>query len=136
VYRHFPTKEALFEAVVTARLADLLADARSRTGSADPGAAIFGFLQKIAEDAAVKRDLPDAITVTGSLRSELTAALDVLLQRAQQAGAVRADITAGEVIVLLKSLFNAMREVPAGELDRAGPDRLLAVITDGLRQPR
>jgi AcrR family transcriptional regulator len=134
VYRHFPTKEALFEAVVTARLADLLADARSRGSSANPGAAFFGFLQKLADDAAVKRDLPDAMTVTGPLRSELTAALDVLLQRAQDAGTVRADVTTGEIIVLLKSLFNAMREDPAGELNPAMPDRLLAVITDGLRQ--
>lgn len=32
VYRHFPTKEALFEAVVTARVVDLIADARERRG--------------------------------------------------------------------------------------------------------
>jgi AcrR family transcriptional regulator len=133
VYRHFPTKEALFEAVVTARLADLLADGRSRASAANPGAAFFGFLQKIVDDAAVKRDLPDAMTVPGSLRTELTAALDVLLQRAQRAGAVRADITTGDIIVLLKSLFSAMREDPAGELSPATPERLLAVITDGLR---
>lgn len=134
VYRHFPTKDALFEAVVTARLADLLADARSRASSANPDAAFFGFLQKVADDAADKRDLPDAMTVTGSLRSELTAALDVLLRRAQRTGTVRADISTGEIIVLLKSLFNAMREDPADELNPAMPDRLLAVITDGLRQ--
>lgn len=135
VYRHFPTKEALFEAVVTARLADLLADARSRASSADPGAAFFGFLQKVADEGAVKRDLPDAITVAGPLQSELAAALDVLLRRAQRAGTVRVDITTAEVIVLLKSLFNAMRENPGGELNSAMPHRLLAVITDGLRQP-
>src|ERR1700741_2859748 len=35
VYRHFPAKEALFEAVVAARLADLLEDARERAGAAD-----------------------------------------------------------------------------------------------------
>jgi AcrR family transcriptional regulator len=133
VYRHFPTKQALFEAVVNARLADLVADARGRAVSSDPGAAFFGFLQKIADQAAVKRDLPDAISVTGSLRSELIGALDVLLQRAQRAGTVRADITATEIVVLLKSMFNAMRESPAGELDRAMPDRVLAVICDGLR---
>src|SRR5579863_5644781 len=42
VYRHFPAKEALFEAVATARVQDLLADARARTDSADPGSAFFG----------------------------------------------------------------------------------------------
>jgi len=39
VYRHFPAKEALFEAVVTARIEDLAADARARAGASDPGEA-------------------------------------------------------------------------------------------------
>src|SRR5580704_16170247 len=37
VYRHFPAKEALFEAVVTARITDLVTDARARAGAADAG---------------------------------------------------------------------------------------------------
>jgi AcrR family transcriptional regulator len=136
LYRHFPTKEALFEAVVTARLEDLIADARGRAGSADPGAAFFGFLEKIAGEAAAKRDMPDAITITGSLQSDLHAAVGTLLHRAQQAGAVRAGITIGDLIVLLKSLFSTMPKVSAGEPDPAMRSRLFAVITDGLRQPR
>ena len=39
VYRHFPAKEALFEAVVTSRVEDLLSDARARADSGDPGGA-------------------------------------------------------------------------------------------------
>jgi AcrR family transcriptional regulator len=136
VYRHFPTKEALFEAVVTAQFADLITDAQGRADSADPGAAFFGFLEKITGTASAKRDLPDAITIAGSLQSDLRAALDVLLHRAQQAGAVRAGITTGDLIVLLKSLFNSTRDVPPGDQDPAMHGRLLAVITDGLRQPR
>ncbi len=31
VYRHFPTKEALFQAVITVRIEDLIADAQART---------------------------------------------------------------------------------------------------------
>src|SRR6201993_5602883 len=52
VYRHFPSKEALFEAVVTARITDLVSDARARTDADDPGAAFFGFLARIAGEAA------------------------------------------------------------------------------------
>src|SRR5437016_445533 len=63
VYRHFPAKEALFEAVVAARVADLVADARRRSQAADPGAAFFGFLARVGEEPRVKRDLPDAIAV-------------------------------------------------------------------------
>ena len=93
VYRHFPAKEALFEAVVTARITDLVSDARARADAADPGEAFFGFLARIAGEAAAKRDLPDAISIAGSLREDLFAALDLLLRRAQQAGAVRAGIS-------------------------------------------
>jgi len=137
VYRHFPTKEALFEAVIAARLADLVADARDRASWADPEAAFFGFLETVAGEAAAKRDLPDAIAIAGSLQRDLRTALEVLLQRAQQAGAVRAGITAGDLIVLLKGLFTALREAQAGDdPDPAMRDRLAQVITDGLRQPR
>ena len=47
VYRHFPAKEALFEAVVTARITDLVNEARVRADAADPGEAFFGFLTRM-----------------------------------------------------------------------------------------
>ena len=102
VYRHFPAKEALFEAVVTARITDLVSDARARADAPHPGEAFFGFLARIAAEAAAKRDLPDAISIAGSLREDLFAALDLLLRRAQQAGAVRDGIKTSDLIVLLK----------------------------------
>jgi len=68
VYRHFPAKEALFEAVVTVRVQDLVADARARADASDPGRAFFGFLARITAESAAKRDLPDAISIAGSLR--------------------------------------------------------------------
>jgi AcrR family transcriptional regulator len=132
VYRHFPTKEALFEAVVTARLQDLVADARARADASDPRSAFFGFLGRIAAESAAKRDLPDAISIEGSLRDELNAALDLLLQRAQQAGAVRADVRTPDLIVLLKGLFASLANVS----DPARRDLVFAVLADGLRPPQ
>jgi AcrR family transcriptional regulator len=132
VYRHFPTKEALFEAVVAARLRDLVNDARARADSSDPGGAFFGFLARVAAESAAKRDLPDAISVAGSLRDELNAALELLLQRAQRAGAVRADVRTPDLIVLLKGLFASLADVS----DSVQRDLVFAVLADGLRQPR
>jgi AcrR family transcriptional regulator len=132
VYRHFPTKEALFEAVVAARLQDLVTDARTRADASDPGGAFFGFLGRVAAESAAKRDMPDAISVEGSLRDELNAALDVLLRRAQRAGAVRADVRTPDVILLLKGLFASL----AGISDPAQRDLLFAVLADGLRPSR
>ena len=132
VYRHFPTKEALFEAVVAARLQDLVTDARARADSSDPGDAFFGFLGRIAAESVAKRDMPDAISVESSLRDELNAALDALLRPAQQAGAVRADVRTPDLIVLLKGLFASLADVS----DPARRDLLFAVLADGLRPSR
>jgi AcrR family transcriptional regulator len=134
VYRHFPSKEELFEAVVTARVQDLVRDARSRARDPDPGRAFFGFLDQIREEAAAKRDLPDAIAIAGSLQEELHAALTDLLRRAQEAGAVRPDITTADLIVLLTGLLRSINDAASGT---AGPDltdRLLSVVADGLRR--
>jgi AcrR family transcriptional regulator len=133
VYRHFPSKEELFAAVVTARVQDLAADARSRARDPDPGRAFFGFFDQIRGEAAAKRDLPDAIAIAGSLQEDLHAALDALLRRAQDAGAVRPDITTPDLVILLKGLLRSISEAPPGTADPDLSDRLLAVVTDGLR---
>ena len=132
VYRHFPTKEALFEAVVTVRVQDLVDDARARADASDPGGAFFGFLARVAAESAAKRDLPDAISIAGSLREDLNAAVDVLLRRAQQAEAVRADVRTPDLIVLLKGLFASLGDIS----DPARRDLVFAVLADGLRPSR
>ena len=132
VYRHFPAKEALFEAVVAARVEDLVADARARADAGDAGAAFFGYLARIAEESAAKRDLPDAISIAGSLREDLHAALDLLLRRAQQAGAVRGEVRTPDLIVLLKGMFASL----AGSTDPALRELVFTVLADGLRPPR
>jgi AcrR family transcriptional regulator len=134
VYRHFPTKEALFEAVSLARVQELAADARARAGAADPGAAFTGFLERITEEADAKRDLPDALAGAGAARvaeavTEVHDALAALLARAQDAGAARHDVSATDLIALLKGLLHAVRSDPDPQLRH----RLLAVVRDGLR---
>jgi AcrR family transcriptional regulator len=133
VYRHFPSKEALFEAVVAARISDLVADGQRRARDEDPESAFFGFLGRIGQEAAAKRDLPDAMDVPGSLRDEIFATLDTLLRRAQQARVVRPDVTAPDLIVLLKGLIRSIQDAPPGEAGADQRDRLLSVVTEGLR---
>lgn len=131
VYRHFPTKGALFQAVVTARVANLVVEAERLGSHADPGGAFFGFLAHLGAEGAAKRDTSDAITIPGSLRADIHDALDILLSRAQTAGAVRPDITAADLITLLKSLLVTVHENP----DPGRVERIFAVLTDGLRPP-
>jgi AcrR family transcriptional regulator len=131
VYRHFPTKEDLFQAVVAARVEDLVADARRRAADPDAGAAFFGFLDRLAAEGAAKRDTSDAIAVPGAVRAALHEALAELLQRAQAAGAVRPDVTAGDLIALFKGMLTAVHDEPGAT--RA--DLLVSVVSAGLRPP-
>ena len=135
VYRHFPAKDVLFQAVAAARIEDLIDDARARARADDPGSAFFGFLARIGEEAAAKRDLPDAIAIAGSLQEALNAALDVLLSRAQDSGAVRADIGTADLTVLLKGMLASIRDASPGAAGPALRNRVFAILTDGLRQP-
>ena len=50
LYRHFPTKEKLCEAILLERLVGLTADARQLADAADPGAAFYGFLDHMVEE--------------------------------------------------------------------------------------
>ena len=133
VYRHFPSKEELFEAVATARVRNLIDDARGRAGDADPGQAFFSFLGRIRQEAAAKRDVPETLSIAGPLQGEMHAALDELLRRAQQAGAVRPEITTPDIVILLKGLLRSMNDAPPGPAGQALADRLLTVVIDGLR---
>jgi AcrR family transcriptional regulator len=135
VYRHFPSKEALFEAVALARVEAMAADARSLAATADPGAALDGFLDRIAAEAIVKRDLTEALSGAGSAAladaaAEVRRAMEALLTTAQQAGAVRPDIGIDDLIALLKGLLHA---VTTSE-DPGVAQRIVAVVSAGLRQ--
>jgi AcrR family transcriptional regulator len=134
VYRHFPSKEALFEAVIAVRMRDIADDARARAGAPDPGEAFFGFLSRMRDEAAAKRDMPDAIAVQGPLRDEVLAAMESVLRRAQEAGEVRPDVTMPDLVLLLKGLFRSLQDTPAGDDGEAQRQRLFRVIADGLRQ--
>ncbi|MDX8048894.1 helix-turn-helix domain-containing protein [Lentzea sp. BCCO 10_0798] len=126
VYRHFPTKQALFQAVTEARVSAMIASAEP---SADAGADLFAFLGKMADEATAKRDMSDAIAVPSELRDSLHATLGGLLGRAQEAGAVRADITTKDLVALMKGMLQSMHE-------GANPAVLLEIVLSGLQSSR
>ena len=65
LYRHFPTKEKLFEAILIGRIDEIADDARARVDSDDPGTAFFDFLAHLVEESALKRDLIQALMGAG-----------------------------------------------------------------------
>jgi AcrR family transcriptional regulator len=141
VFRHFPTKEALLEAVFVGRLRRLTDEAAILATAADPGAAFFTFFSRVVEQAAEKQAYSDALaragldlqSATSAVGADLKAAVGALLTRAQQAGAVRADV---QLPALLALLVGASRALEHAAGDQAAQARALAVILDGLRHGR
>jgi len=140
LFRHFPTKEALLEAVYRARLRALADEARTLATAEDPGAALFDFFRDTVVRSGPKLAVTDALAAAGielkpaevAEARALGDALRVLLVRAQQAGAVRADLGLRELIALLVGASSAVR-FAENETVRT---RTIEVIVDGLRPPR
>lgn len=134
VFRHFPTKESLLEAVLVALLERLAGEARELASAADPGEAFFGFFARVVSQAATKQAVTEALAeagvdareTTGRTGPDVKDAIGALLERAQRAGAVRADIGPAEVTALLAGISFA-----AGRA--GGSDDVLRIAFDGLR---
>jgi AcrR family transcriptional regulator len=141
LYRHFPTKEALIEAVVLRRLDELAARAAELATTGDPATGLFEFLDELGCQASAKRDLIDALGDAGidikprfaATKAEMERGVDDLLTRAQTAGAVRDDVDVHEVLGLAMGTCMATRG--SGD-DAAVQRRLLGVVCDGLRVRR
>jgi AcrR family transcriptional regulator len=138
VFRHFPTKTELLEAVLTLRLERLRDRALELAGDDDPGTAFFGFFTQVVSESASKLAIAQALISAGSAAGEdaqkagrgLREAFDVLLTRAQRSGAVRTDAAFPEVYALL---VGASRGATATGIGPDVRDRMLALIYDGLK---
>jgi AcrR family transcriptional regulator len=136
VFRHFPTKAALIEAVFRERLRRFGEEAERLAGSDDPGAAIWVFLSRIAEVAAGKQEWADAFAATTlhdaltPAREQLPRALGTVLTRAQRAGSIRDDVTVAELVALMLAVSRVPELGIDGAVLRA---RILAIVFDGLR---
>jgi AcrR family transcriptional regulator len=137
VFRHFPTKAALLEAVLVRRFDRLTEQAESLLGAEDPGEAFLGLFNHLVAHAAAKIAITEALLDAGGDRDgdaaraseRLHRAVGVLFRNAQQAGAVRDDVELPEVYALL---VGASRAAARARLDEEARARLLAIIFDGL----
>jgi AcrR family transcriptional regulator len=137
LYRHFPTRQALLEAVY---VDEVEAMARSAADLTDlpPWEALSQWLHRYVGFAATKRALNEALMETDphsdvllTCRTAITTAGTALVERAQQAGVVRADTQFIDVV----RMVGAIALVPTEDDDEK--QRLLDLALDGLRyQPR
>lgn len=136
VFRHFATKDDLLAAIVLDRVDALNAAGERLLDAADPGAALLEFLT-VAAQQRQQRDLSflqEAGELSGEVarvRAQMFQTVHSLVDRARGHGAVRADITGTDVILLMCAPNYVTSYVPD-----ASPDlwqRYLAIIFDGLR---
>lgn len=141
LYRRFPTKEALVEALMLDHLERILEEGEQTIrGTPDPWQAFVRYLRFLvgwkARDEGLAELFAGRVIVsdeTSAMRGRIEAQLRELIRRAQEAGELRADIAIGDVGVLLSSVCSV--PWPHGDRGRQLNERFLGVVVDGLRAP-
>jgi AcrR family transcriptional regulator len=138
LYRHFPTRQDLLEAVYRDQVEALCARAADLLDQPSPADALATWLRAMVAFSATKRSLVTSMLATMDKNSEIFSAcstairgaVESLLARAQQAGEIRRDVDAGDIMRLSHALTVAA-ERAGQDLEQA--ERLLGLMLDGLR---
>ena len=130
LYRNFPTRQDLFEAVYVDEVDALAAAAAELTGL-DPWDALVAWLRRFVSYATTKRAIHEALNresaMFTSCRQIIYGAGRPLLQRAQESGQARSDVSFDDVLHLVSGISGA------AFVDAAQRDRVLAMALDGVR---
>ena len=138
LYRHFPTRQSLLEAVYQDQIEALRARADDLIASTDPLSALSGWLFALSAWSKTKHTLVTALMAASDGESQVRSycsklimdTAETLVTRAQQAGQVRADARADDLLKLTHGISAAADRWP-GEDGQA--ERLIAMVIDGLR---
>src|SRR5450631_1148221 len=136
LYRHFPTRESLFEAVYRREVEQLADLAEQLKGETSPSDALRRWLRSNVEFVATKKGMSAALALAAHKPPDLVAyssdrltkAVGALLDRAVAAGEVRADISPEDVLRALVGMCY-MHDQPGWQ---ASVLRLVEVLVDGL----
>jgi AcrR family transcriptional regulator len=134
LYRHFPTRADLVQAVYVDEV-EALSRSAEELAQLEPWEALTAWLQRFVGYVATKQALAEELfamvdrdaPVFAGCRAMLQAAGEPLLRRAQEAGVVRRDVTIEEVI----RLVGGIAKIPTDDPDDV--KRVLALALDGLR---
>ncbi|MEW2572625.1 helix-turn-helix domain-containing protein [Streptomyces sp. NPDC047070] len=137
VFRHFPSKDDLL-AAITLQLVDRLTVAADRLRTADdPVTALRAFMTSGVEVLAADRAFCEVIGRPSMQHAEVRGGIDrlcgvveVLTGRAKEQGAVRADVTGTDIVLLLGGIHQTA--LPLLEQDPQAWRRYLALAFDGL----
>ena len=140
LFRNFPTKEDLVAAIVVDAMNEATSLGRELLDAPDAGEALFQFLDAAADRQQRSRALFEAVEETFLVNPEIRAAhadvIDVLgrlLARAQEAGVVRPDVAAFDVLMLLKGICETAAAFQ--QLDPQIAERQLDLVRAALTPP-
>jgi AcrR family transcriptional regulator len=137
LYRHFPTREELFEAVYRREIDQLVALAETLLCNGDPVEALRKWLHANVRLVATKKGMVEALQLVAHGSSDLkaysfermTKAIGLLLDRSVASGEIRSDVSPEE---LLRTLIGIFYSQGTGDW-RPRALRLVDIIVDGLR---
>jgi AcrR family transcriptional regulator len=137
LYRHFPNREALIQAVYQTELERLLEAALTLARELPPFEALAAWLEEFIDYVATKRGLGSALSVVVTARPELAevtrtrliAAMDMLVERAAASGAIRNDLRGEDLFGAMSGICAAYRQPDWQDQAR----RLVGLLLDGLR---
>jgi AcrR family transcriptional regulator len=137
LYRHFPTRDDLIAAVFVEQLdenVNLLGRARQ---DEDPWAGLADYIRGTCRALATDRGLAELFAMGGpspELRAPNSRAYDgmtALTERAKASGALRADFTPEDIIILLEAIAGIIRQ--SGAAASAATERFVSLALDGFR---
>lgn len=139
LYRHFPTRESLVDAVYQDQVQRLTLGARELLEQLPPAKAMRRWMDLFADWLAAKQGMLGtllAMIESGEIahaqtRIELLDAITTILEAGSVAGDLRADISAEDIAASLVGILAVVGK-PANQ---AQADRLLNLLMDGLRPP-
>ena len=140
LYRHFPTREALFMAVFSRELDQLLATAEDLAEREDPLEAIRSWLHANVNLVETKRGMLGALSLvmTEDLKKGYTersnlvlSAMDRLLEKGRSAGEIRDNVSAEDLVQTLYAICYARQPGPDW---RENVLRVLDIFVDGLKR--
>jgi AcrR family transcriptional regulator len=137
LYRHFPTRKSLVEAVYCDQVARLTDGARELLAQLPPPAALRRWMDLFGDWIATKNGMLDtllAMIESGEIahaqtQTELLAAIDEILNAGRATGELRADVTAEDIAAGLIGIFTVAHRPEHDARAR----RLLNILMDGLR---
>ncbi|MFF7411934.1 TetR/AcrR family transcriptional regulator [Streptomyces lydicus] len=137
LYRHFPTREALVEALYAAELDEVVSSAPALLAELPPEAALRAWMDRYAAFFEIKRGMSATLRAgwasgsiaTPATRERITAAIAVILTSGVQAGSLRADVAPEDVTMMLLGVF--LSTTASDSPERAG--QLLDLVVDALR---